>query len=130
LRAHPCIKSVTLLVIKADDLLAMGDNSGFAGCDYPTVRHHSLYVGSERSQLVSEALPGLVFPDNPTCNDVSTKGTNVGDDIPCTSSMQTFMSNMNDWYRRFRRNTLNLSPNVTIEHQVTNNQHANLGKLP
>ena len=77
---------------------------------------------------MSETLPGLVFPYCATGDHVATKGTNVGDDIASTSSMQALTGDAYHWHWCFRGNALYLSPDIPVKHQVTKDQYTDLSK--
>ena len=113
---------------QAERLVDYERESESSSCDCVPACNHSLYSSAESREFLLKALPGLVFSYCPTGNHPATKGTNIGDYIPRTSSMQTLASDAYHWHWRFRRNAFDLSPNVMIKHQVTDDKNTNLIK--
>ena len=119
---------VTSFDIESNHLLIVGDDAGFAGGRTIGIDDHASTSTTMSPQLLQQSSAAFIRSDESAQIGLSTEGQNVVIDIRGATEIQRLGFDMDDRHRSLRRNPAHLAPNIMIEDQIADHQHAGLWK--
>ena len=110
----------------ANDLLVLGENSGFH-CSHPLwFNNHPLGIHSHLAQVMDDFAPHFIVAQNAANPHLSLEGMNIVDHVSRTAQAQALRSYADHGDRCFRRNPGNAPPDIFINHQVANDHNSGI----
>jgi hypothetical protein len=90
----------------------------------PTIANHSRNIAAFRLKKAENPVPGVILSNNGEHMNVDIQATQVDRNASCPPGSYLSVSDPQNRDWSFRRNSLNIPPDVLIKHEITHQRYA------
>jgi hypothetical protein len=112
------------LAIRAHHLLRVSDDAGLDRGRAAAVPDHAAHVDAALAERAEQPDAGFVVPDHADQDRRGTESGQIGRNVARAAQGVTLALDFDHGHRRFVRDPLDASPDVAIEHEIAQHEHA------